>query len=75
MPISKSSQLYKQLVKKLPAERLLVSSESLAPYECDGLSAYRQLPLMVTLPVDVEEVQHILKVCFSLDVPVVARGG
>jgi len=74
MPISQSSQLYKQLVQQLPAERLLVSSESLAPYECDGLSAYRQLPLMVVLPVDVEEVQHILKVCFSLDVPVVARG-
>ncbi|MCW8962375.1 MAG: FAD-binding protein [Gammaproteobacteria bacterium] len=74
MPISQSSQLYKQLVQQLPAERLLVSSESLAPYECDGLSAYRQLPLMVVLPVDIEEVQYILKVCFSLDVPVVARG-
>lgn len=74
MPISQSTQLYKQLVQHLPVERLLTSAESLAPYECDGLSAYRQQPLMVVLPVDIEEVQHVIKVCHALEVPIVARG-
>lgn len=74
MPISQSTQLYKQLVQHLPVERLLTSAESLAPYECDGLSAYRQQPLMVVLPVDIEEVQHVIKVCHTLEVPIVARG-
>ena len=74
MPISHSSDLYKQLAQAISAERLLTSAETLAPYECDGLSAYRQQPLLVVLPVDIEEVQHILKVCHALKVPVVARG-
>jgi len=72
--ISHSSDLYKQLAQIISVERLLSSSETLAPYECDGLSAYRQQPLLVVLPIDIEEVQHVLKVCHTLKVPVVARG-
>ena len=74
MPISTSSELYRQLVHVISADRLLITAEDLASYECDGLSAYRQLPLMVTLPATVDEVQHILRVCDRLKVPVVARG-
>jgi len=74
MPISHSTQLYQQLAQTISAERLLTTSETLAPYECDGLSAYRQQPLLVALPVDIEEVQHVLKVCHTQKVPVVARG-
>ena len=74
MPIGTSSKLYRQLVQIIPAERLLVTAEDLAPYECDGLSAYRQLPLMVALPETTGEVKHILQVCRELQIPVVARG-
>jgi glycolate oxidase len=58
----------------LPAEAILFENEDLHPYECDGLSAYRQLPLIVVLPRTIEEVQRILRICHKYQVPVVARG-
>jgi glycolate oxidase len=44
------------------------------PYECDGLSAYRKLPMLVALPSTIEQVQAILRICHEREVPVVARG-
>jgi glycolate oxidase len=58
----------------MPARCVLAEPEELAPYECDGLSAYRQPPLAVVLPETVEQVQATLRVCSTLRVPVVARG-
>jgi glycolate oxidase len=58
----------------LPAASVLFEAEDLKPYECDGLSAYRQLPLAVALPASEAEVVAVLKVCHSRGVPVVARG-
>jgi len=46
----------------------------LKPYECDGLSAYRQLPLVVVLPRTEEQIVKILKLCYATQTPVVARG-
>jgi glycolate oxidase len=58
----------------LPAHCLLYREEDTRPYECDGLSAFRQLPVGVALPETEEQVRAILKACSALDVPVVARG-
>ncbi len=58
----------------LPGQRLLTDPEDLRPYECDGLSVYRQLPLAVCLPETVAEAQEILRCCHRYGVPVVARG-
>ncbi len=58
----------------VPRDRLIVDEESLRPYECDGLTGYRQVPVAVALPLDEAEAAAILKVCQSHDVPVVARG-
>jgi glycolate oxidase len=58
----------------LPADAVLEQEEQVRPYECDGLSAYRQLPLLVVLPRTVAEVQRILRLCHEQQVPVVARG-
>jgi glycolate oxidase len=58
----------------LPAGALLSDPEDLAPYECDGLTAYRQLPLCVAIPDSEDQVRGILKACCELKVPVVARG-
>jgi len=58
----------------LPASSVLFEHEDVKPYECDGLSAYRQVPMVVALPENEGEVQRILKTCFALRVPVVARG-
>lgn len=58
----------------LPPEAVLFDKEDLSPYECDGLSAYRQLPLIVVIPGSIEEVQEVMRLCHSKKVPVVARG-
>ena len=58
----------------LPAHALLYQTEDTTPYECDGLTAYRQRPLVVALPEDEAQVKAILQTCHALRVPVVARG-
>ena len=58
----------------IPKHALLFTPEDTTPYECDGLTAYRQRPLCVVLPETEEQIQAILKTCYELDVPVVARG-
>ena len=58
----------------LPADCVIDETEAMRPYECDGLSAYRELPLVVVLPNTVEEVQAVLRLCHERGVPVVARG-
>lgn len=63
-----------ELQKLLPPEAVLTDKEDLRPFECDGLSVYRQLPLAVVLPETVEQVQAIMCLCNSVCVPVVARG-
>ncbi|MDY6981415.1 MAG: FAD-binding protein, partial [Pseudomonadota bacterium] len=67
-------KLIRRFKAVLPAGQVLYSEEDLHPYECDGLSAYRKLPLAVVLPDTIEQVQTILKACSEFDVPVVARG-
>jgi len=62
------------LTKLVSSESVLSNDEDLKPYECDGLSAYRALPLVVVLPETIEQVQEILKLCHQHHVPVVARG-
>jgi glycolate oxidase len=58
----------------LPDDAILFETEDLHPYECDGLSAYRQLPLIVVLPRTVQEVQRVMRICHKHKTPVVARG-
>ena len=58
----------------LPPHALLHAREDVQPYECDGLSAYRQIPMIVTLPETEDQVQRILSTCYEMRVPVVARG-
>ena len=62
------------LANILPAEAILARTEDTAPYECDGLTAYREAPLCVVLPDSRAQVEAILKLCHAEGVPVVARG-
>ena len=57
-----------------PAHALLWNREDTTPYECDGLTAYRERPLVVVLPETYAQVQGVLQACHALKVPVVARG-
>src|SRR5258705_12361843 len=58
----------------LPERALLHEEEDTRPYECDGLTAYRQLPMVVALPETEEQVRRILQTCHAMGVPVVPRG-
>jgi glycolate oxidase len=58
----------------IPAHALLWQAEDTTPYECDGLTAYRERPLAVALPETEAQVAAVLKACHGLGVPVVARG-
>jgi len=72
--VAARADLIRELRAFLPEDSVLEQEEELRPYECDGLSAYRQLPLLVLLPRTLEEVQRIMRLCYARDVPVVARG-
>ncbi|NCC40664.1 MAG: FAD-binding protein [Gammaproteobacteria bacterium] len=68
------ADLVRELRAFLPDDAVLERLEEVRPYECDGLSAYRQLPLLVVLPRTLDEVQQVLRLCHARRVPVVARG-
>src|ERR1700733_2653036 len=58
----------------LPADCVLSGDNELRPYECDGLSVFRQQPLLVVLPRTEAELRAVLVECRRLGVPVGARG-
>ena len=68
------SGLVRELERILPRDAVLSEREDVKPYECDGLSAYRQTPMIVVLPADEAHVRQILALCHRQRVPVVARG-
>lgn len=74
MPTDFPDGFIEALCRELPGDAVLTSSESMRPYECDGLSAYRKLPGLVCLPRTVDEVQSTLRLCHQFKVPVVPRG-
>ncbi|MGC9206879.1 FAD-linked oxidase C-terminal domain-containing protein [Acidithiobacillus sp.] len=73
-PDSEHAAFLSALRALLPDDGLLTQSEDLHPYECDGLSVLRELPLAVVLPRHRAEVQAVLKICQQYGVAVVPRG-
>jgi glycolate oxidase len=72
--VQRQKEVLAALRQVLPERSLLWHDEAVTPFECDGLSAYRQRPLVVALPDTHEQVGAVLKACHALGVPVVARG-
>ena len=50
------------------------NTDSKRPFECDGLSIYKEMPRLVVMPATTEEVQKAMRLCFDHQVPVVVRG-
>ena len=63
-----------KLKRQIPKGLIISDEELLRVYECDALSAYRQLPQCVVLPENTQQVQAIMRLCYLENVPVVARG-
>ena len=74
MDQSQRQQLAQLFRGFLAQESVVDAPTSLAAYECDGLSAYRQTPLLVLLPETIEQVQHIVSLCNDRGLPIVSRG-
>lgn len=66
--------LFAELAEFLPPRRLIADKPSLQAYDCDALTAYRQLPMLVVLPDNTDEVARILAICNRRNIKVVARG-
>ncbi|MDR3014642.1 MAG: FAD-binding protein [Delftia acidovorans] len=70
----RQAEVVAALARHVPAHALLWNAEDTTPYECDGLTAYRQRPLVVCLPETEAQVQAVLRACHAIRVPVIARG-
>ncbi|MBY0570797.1 MAG: FAD-binding protein, partial [Burkholderiaceae bacterium] len=71
---SRQQEVAKALRQVLPGHCVLHHEEDIRPYECDGLAAYRQLPMVVCLPESEAQIIAVMEVCRRLNVSVVPRG-
>jgi glycolate oxidase len=62
------------LERVLPSRTILYRHEDTVPYECDGLTAYRESPLLVVMPETEAQLVSMLETCHALGVPIVPRG-
>src|SRR6266496_2039702 len=58
----------------VPGEGVIAAEREMRPYEADGLTAYRQLPMVVVLPDTTEQVTRVLAFCHAEGIKVVPRG-
>jgi glycolate oxidase len=58
----------------VPGEGVIATELQMRPYETDGLTAYRQLPMVVVLPATTEQVSRVLAFCHAEGIKVVPRG-
>jgi glycolate oxidase len=58
----------------VPGEGVIAAEKEMKPYESDGLTAYRQLPMVVVLPETTAQVAQILRYCHEQGIKVVPRG-
>ncbi len=72
--LQRRAEIVEALRRIVPGEGVIVSEPERRAYESDGLTAYRQLPLVVVLPSRVEEVAAVLRYCKEIGVKVVPRG-
>jgi glycolate oxidase len=72
--IGRRSEIAAAMRRFVSAEGVIVQADALRAYESDGLTAYRQVPLLVVLPEDTQQVAAILRWCHDNGVKVVPRG-
>ncbi|EKV26453.1 Glycolate dehydrogenase, subunit GlcD [Caenispirillum salinarum AK4] len=72
--IARRSEIVEALRRIVPGEGVIVDEDELQAYECDGLTAYKQLPLVVVLPETTEQVSRVMRWCHENNVKIVPRG-
>ena len=72
--IAKRKAIARDLSAIVPGEGVVIDSDGLRAFETDGLTAYRQVPMLAVLPETVEQVSRVLRYCHEKGIRVVPRG-
>ena len=72
--LARRAEIVAALKRIVPGEGVIASENAMRPYESDGLTAYRQLPMVVVLPETTGQVAAVLDFCHAQGVKVVPRG-
>jgi glycolate oxidase len=72
--LARRSEIVAALRAIVPGEGVIAGEREMRPYESDGLTAYRQLPMVVVLPDTTSQVSQVLKYCHQHGIKVVPRG-
>ena len=72
--LARREAIVKALRTMVPGEGVIAATSEMKPFESDGLTAYRQLPMVVVLPETTEQVAQVLAYCHSEGIKVVPRG-
>src|ERR1700752_3403946 len=73
--LSRRAEIVAALKRIVPGEGVIASEQAMRPFESDGLTAYRQLPMVVVLPETTEQISAVLGYCHRQGIKVVPRGG
>ena len=72
--LARREKIVAALRQIVPGEGVIAGEREMRPFETDGLTAYRQLPMVVVLPETVEQVAAVLRYCYDEGIRVVPRG-
>src|ERR1700746_706830 len=72
--LARREAIVRALRRIVPGEGVIASEYAMRPYESDGLTAYRQLPMVVVLPETTRQVSRVLRYCHAEGIKVVPRG-
>ena len=72
--LGRREEIIAALRQIVPGEGVITAEDERRAYESDGLTAYRQLPMIVVLPSTTDQVSHVLRYCQEHNVKVVPRG-
>src|SRR6476660_8874455 len=72
--LARREQIVAALGAIVPGEGVIATERAMRPYESDGLTAYRALPMVVVLPETTEQVSRVLAYCHNEGIKVVPRG-
>ena len=72
--LSRRAKIVAALRSIVPGEGVIATEKEMRPFESDGLTAYRQLPMVVVLPDTAKQVSEVLRYCHSEGIKVVPRG-
>ena len=72
--LARRAEIVAALKRIVPGEGVIDSEQAMRPYESDGLTAYRALPMVVVLPETTDQVSAVLSYCYREGIKVVPRG-